>query len=62
MRTKKIVAKRFKITKTGKVMRRKQMAGHLKYHKSKSQRRRFNVKAEVKGRLAKTIRNFIPYQ
>jgi ribosomal protein L35 len=39
MRVRKTLLKRFKITKTGKIMRGQQMSGHRKFHKSKRQLR-----------------------
>jgi len=62
MRTKKIVAKRFRITKNGKVMRGKQNAGHLKSHKSKRQLRKFNITAQVSKGFKRSIKIFLPYQ
>ncbi len=47
MKTKKIVAKRFKITGTGKIMHRTQGARHLQSKKSKSRQRRQNMAKEV---------------
>lgn len=46
-KTKKAAVKRFKITKTGKIIRRRQMAGHLKTVKSKSARVRYKRTAYV---------------
>lgn len=40
MKTKKIVRKRFKLTKTGKVMHRTQGARHLRSRKNKARQRR----------------------
>lgn len=47
MKTKKIVAKRFKITGTGKIMHRTQGMRHLKSKKSKARQRRQNMEKEV---------------
>jgi large subunit ribosomal protein L35 len=49
MKTKKIVAKRFKITKTGKIMFRAQGARHLRRNKSKSRQRRQDKMHQVKN-------------
>ena len=49
IKTKKIVRKRFKITKNGKVMRRIQGARHLRSRKSKSRQRRQDKMVEVKN-------------
>lgn len=40
VKTKKIVAKRFKLTKTGKVVHRMQGARHIRRRKSKARQRR----------------------
>ncbi len=46
-KTKKAAKKRFKVTGTGKVLRGRQMAGHLKSAKSKSARTRYKKVAYV---------------
>lgn len=61
VKTKKVVSKRFKITKTGKLIRGRQMGRHLRATKSKNRIRRFKEKAQVSGKLAKTIKKFLPY-
>lgn len=61
IKTKKVVAKRFKITKRGKVIRGRQMGRHLKVKKSKSRIRRQKEPARVRGKLAKTIKKLLPY-
>jgi len=55
-RTRKIVAKRFKITATGKVLRRTPTMRHLRRKKSKGQMRRYRRYVEVKGVMAKKIK------
>ena len=60
-KTKKIVQKRFKITKTGKVLRRGQMIRHLKVKKKKSRVRRQKIPKEVKGRFKRMIKKLLPY-
>lgn len=60
-KTKKVVSKRFKITKTGKLMRGRQMGRHLRAHKSKSQMRRQKEPTQIKGKLAKSVKRFLPY-
>jgi large subunit ribosomal protein L35 len=47
MKTKKIVRKRFKITKTGKVMHRTQGMRHLRSIKNKARQRRQDAPQEV---------------
>ena len=60
MRTKKIVRKRFKITKTGKVMHRVQGARHLRSRKDKRHQRRQDLPAEITNvRFARMIKQFI---
>lgn len=55
-KTRKIVMKRFKITGTGKVMRRSPYMRHLRRKKSKRNIRRYRHYVEVKGSLAKKIK------
>ena len=61
MKTKKIVAKRFKITKNGIILRGKQNARHLRSKKSKRQLRRYKAGARVAKNMEKTVRIFLPY-
>lgn len=59
-KTKKIVAKRFKITKTGKVLHRAQGARHLRRRKSKARQRRQDRMAKITTvRFARVIKQFI---
>ena len=58
-RTRKVVAKRFKITATGKIMRRKQNSRHLRVNKSKKAIRAYRVPVEVTGAMAKKIRRML---
>lgn len=60
MKTKKIVRKRFRITKTGKVMHRVQGARHIRRTKNKSRQRRQDRPAEITTvRFARIIRRFL---
>jgi len=59
VKTKKGVAKRFKITATGKVVRRHQYGRHLRIKKSKSQKTRYGRTEVVKGRIAKKIKKML---
>lgn len=59
MKTRKVVAKRFKITATGKIMRRKQNSRHLRANKSKKAIRAYRVPVEVKGKFAKKIKRML---
>lgn len=59
IKTRKIVTKRFKITKTGKILRRTQNMRHLRRRKSAKQIRRYRKYVEVKGALAKKIKKML---
>jgi ribosomal protein L35 len=56
---KKSVSKRFKITKTGKVLFQHQYGSHKKLHKSKSRIRRQKEPAVLKGKFAKKVRKML---
>lgn len=58
-KTRKGVAKRFKITATGKVLRRTQNMRHLRAKKSKRAIRKYRVPVEVKGKWAKKIKQML---
>ncbi|MBI2036137.1 50S ribosomal protein L35 [Candidatus Microgenomates bacterium] len=58
-KTTKAAAKRFKVTKTGKVMRGRQFGRHLRRKKSKSQKRRHQEPARVTGKIAKKIKRML---
>lgn len=59
IKVRKIVQKRFKITATGKIMRRKQNSRHLRFNKSKRARRAYRIPVEVKGKWAKKIKRML---
>ncbi len=60
MKTKKIVSKRFRITKNGKILHRTQGARHIRRKKSKSrQRRQDKMKQVTNTRYKNTIRHFM---
>lgn len=59
MKTSKAAAKRFKITKTGKVMFSHQYKSHLKLHKSKRRQRRQKEPGVLKGKFAKKLRRML---
>ncbi|OGD88576.1 50S ribosomal protein L35 [Candidatus Curtissbacteria bacterium RIFCSPLOWO2_02_FULL_40_13b] len=61
LKTKKAVLKRFKVTKTGKFIRMRQMAGHLKAAKSKSAKSRYKRRASVSKPDKKVIEKLLPY-
>ena len=58
-KTRKAADRRFKITATGKVMRRTQNMRHLRLKKSKKAIRRYNVPVEVTGAFAKKIKQML---
>ena len=60
-KTKKAAVKRFRITARGKIIRRRQMAGHLKAAKSKTARDRYRRPAQVSKPEAKNIERLMPY-
>ena len=60
-KTKKAAAKRFKITIGGKILRGRQMAGHLKSKKTKSAKTRYKQIAYVAKVDKRRIERLIPY-
>ena len=56
---KKSIAKRFKITKNGKVMFEHQYGSHKKLNKSKRRIRRIKEPAEITGKFAKNIKKML---
>ena len=60
-KSKKAAQKRFRITPSGKIMRGRQMAGHLKANKSKTARNRYKTQAQVSNVEVKTIEKLMPY-
>jgi len=59
MKTHRGAAKRFKITGTGKVMRRHAYRDHLLEHKSTKRTRRLGREAEVTGGDAKHVKRLL---
>ena len=60
MKTKKIVRKRFHITKSGKVMHRTQGARHLRSNKTKAHQRRQDAPQETTNtKYARMVRRFL---
>lgn len=60
LKTNKSLAKKIKITKTGKMMRSHQLrSGHLRTHKSKSALRRHAVPLQVNKTLEKIFRRMM---
>lgn len=58
-KTRKGASRRFKITATGKVLRRTQGMRHLRRKKSSKQIRRYRIPVEVKGKFAKKIKQML---
>ena len=59
LKTKKSISKRMKITKTGKVKRRKPFGRHYKAGKSGDRRRWVRGSALCEGKIAKTMKQLI---
>ena len=59
LKTKRSVKRRFKVTKTGKVLRGSQMRSHLRSHKSKGTLRAQKEVKLVKGGFAKKIKQML---
>ena len=60
-KTRKSVLKRFKVTKTGKVIRRGSCGRHLNAKKSKKRRRRQKTPKQVTNRMAIKIKKILGY-
>jgi large subunit ribosomal protein L35 len=58
-KTRKGAAKRFKITATGKILRRTQNMRHLRANKSKKAKRNYRRLREVKGSMNKRIKRML---
>ena len=58
-KTRKSLTKRFKITKTGKVIHRTQGGRHLRRKKSKKQIRKYRVPQIIGGKFAKNIKRML---
>ena len=59
IKIRKSVSKRFKITKSGKVLRRSQNMRHIRRKKSKKQIRKYRQPQEVTGTMAKKIKKML---
>jgi len=62
LKIRKSVARRFVITKTGKVLRQSSFGGHLKRKKSKKQLRRLKQVKKVEGRWATKVKKLLGHQ
>lgn len=58
-RTRKSAAKRFKVTKTGKVLHRSQNLRHLRTVKGKRNQRRLKVMKELGGKFASKVKKML---
>jgi large subunit ribosomal protein L35 len=58
-KTKQLVTNRIRVTKSGKLLRRRAFARHLNVGKSKKRLRRLHKMTEVKEPFAKKLRNFL---
>lgn len=58
-KTRKGAARRFKITKTGKVLRRSQNMRHLRRKKSKKAIRAYRVPTQITGTWAKKVKKML---
>ena len=58
-KTRKTVAKRFKITKSGKVLRGHQYSGHRKAHKSKRRKSSYHGTVKLSTRMATKIKKLM---
>lgn len=56
LKTRKSLTKRFRITKSGKVLRRQGFRSHLKAGKSKNRLRNLKKVIELRGHMAKKIK------
>lgn len=62
LKTKRSVKRRFKVTKTGKVLRGSQMRSHLRSRKSKRTLRAQKEGKQLTGEMAKKIRQLLGEQ
>lgn len=58
-KTRKSAFRRFRLTKSGKVLRRRSFGRHLRSSKSASQKRRYRTSVTVTGPLAKRVKRMI---
>ena len=59
LKIKRSVKRRFKVTKTGKVLRGSQMRSHLRSHKSKGTLRAQKEVKTLEGKFAKKVRQLL---
>ena len=61
IKTNRGAAKRFKVSKSGKIMRRRGFKSHILSTKSRKRKRRLRQAATVSGYEAASMRRLIPY-
>lgn len=61
LKTRKSAARRFQVTGSGKLARRKAFKSHLLQHKSSTRKRRLSKMAIVDKRDAENVRLMMPY-
>ncbi len=61
LKTRKGLAKRCKVTKTGKIKRQKEGARHILTKKSRKRKRSLKKATHVDSTIAKTIKMLLPY-
>ncbi|MEN8142826.1 MAG: 50S ribosomal protein L35 [Thermodesulfobacteriota bacterium] len=61
MKTNRGAAKRFKVTGSGKIMRRKAFASHILTKKTTKRKRGLRMAGEVDESNVKTVRKMLPY-
>ena len=59
LKTKKTAVKRFKVTGTGKIMRRKPYNNHMFFHKSGAQKRRLDQESVLSPTEAKRVKRML---
>ena len=61
LKTRKSAARRFRVTGSGKLVRRKAYKSHLLQHKNSDRKRRLSKMAVVNERDAENVRLMMPY-
>lgn len=61
MKTRRAAAKRFRLSGSGKLMRRKAFKNHMLEHKTTARKRRITMAAVVNERDADNVRLMLPY-
>jgi large subunit ribosomal protein L35 len=62
LRTHRATAKRFRVTKTGKIMRPHAQKSHLLGHKSARRKRQYSKLLILTGGAARQVRRALPYR